>query len=234
LILTVLQPNYLPSVRWCARARAADHVVWGETFQYSRRSPVSRTAIKSAGESIRLSVPVKTAGRRAMMIRDAVIDNGRCWRRTHWRAIENNYAKSPYFLCYADELKTAYTRNWETLESLLNWSALFLLKQCGTGINMIKSRSLPGIKERTERVVAWLAACSCSTYLLTPEELGLIDGYRIRSAGYKLALFRWQSVDYHQADGPFISGLSALDLIMNEGELSGRVVEKGIKTEILV
>ena len=228
MILTVLQPSYFPSIEFCARAQTADVVVWANTFLFKKGSVINRTRIKTVDGGRWLTIPVLTKGRGPQKISDIHIDNHNDWRGNHWRNIKNNYQNSPYYYYYNDELKNIFGGERQTLEGLIYPSAHFLFKSLGFKKEIVRSCTLPKEKDRTDRILAWLQATHCDTFLIPAYELFLIDIQRVKDAGFYLEIFYSSTVKYHQQFSGFVPSLSALDLLFNEGEQSLSILIKGI------
>jgi hypothetical protein len=110
------------------------------------------------------------------------------------------------------------------LNPLLLRSASFLFKNFGAAKKIFFSSDLPQVKDRSQRVIAWLRATLCDTYLLVNEKKNLIEP----SGGYNLSLFRFTPHPYHQQYKNFTFPLSALDILLNEGPESAEIMKKGI------
>lgn len=232
MILTVLQPSYFLPIAECARLLLADVVVFAETFSFKKNDVIHRTAVKTLSGRSWLSVPVLSRHRQGQMIRNMLIDANQPWSIRHWRTLECNYRNSPYYYLYADVVQKIIFESGEKLIDLLFLSEKLILHALKMPLDVVSSYDLSfQIKDRTERVLSWLEACNCDTYLLRPYETVLIDCKALFNYNKKVQVFTYQDYPYHQQFYNFLPGLSILDLLFNEGPLSKSILYKGINCQ---
>ncbi len=228
MILTVIRPAYFPSIAVIAKAMAADVLVWADSFQYKKHDTINRTRIKTAQGTRWLTVPVLSKGLGLQNISAVQIDNRKMWQKNHRRTLELNYGMAPYFYQYWDELEDIFSQRNEKLSEVDLRSALFAFKALGMQKMLVNSSQLPQVKDRSERVIAWMNECHCNDYLFEQQETPLINTLRVEQAGLMTSLFHFTSAAYHQQFGEFLSDLSILDLLFNEGEQSLGIIKNGI------
>ena len=224
VILTVIHPSYFPSIPLCARVAASDVIVWADSFLFKKQSDINRTPIKTINGKIWLSIPVLQKGLGQQEVRAAKIDNHQPWSKKHLHTLEKNYRNSPYFYQYWDELSRLFLHVDDFLDPFLFRSASFIFDKFLFSKKIILSSDLPQVKNRSRRVVAWLKATHCDTYLMVRAEKPLIDLHN----RYNLSFFQFTAKIYHQQYFVFIYPLSALDLLLNEGPFSIDIISKGI------
>ena len=227
--LTVVQPSWFPNVRLLSRIASADVVVWGDVFLYKKHDTINRTKIKTIAGPQWLTIPVLTKRKKKQRIIDVHIDVDHHWKHQHLKSLEVSYQKSPYFFFLSEGIRELIYREWLTLEELLFQSTLFLCKKMNINVYFVKSSDLPLVKERSERVVQWMKACGCDSYLIPGEDESLIDVNFIKQQGVSLFSFNFKEQKYHQLFGDFLSDLSGLDLLFNEGELSRSILLKAVR-----
>ena len=222
--LTVIQPAYFPNISVLCRMAHADVAIWADSFQYSKHSTINRTRIKTVSGASWLTVPVLTAGRKSQSISRVEIDKAHFWRQAHLRSLEVSYQNSPYYNFFAEEIKNILDENPVLLKELLFASAQFLLKKMRLQVKVVKSRDLPDIKDRSQRVAAWMRECNCGEYIVEEADMAHIDAGAIAQAGFGLCEFEFRLMEYHQLFSSYIENLSGLDLLFNEGELSKHIL----------
>ena len=97
MILSCVQPSYLAWIPLFKRMISGDIFVYLDDVEYSKNSFHNRNYIKSFQGKVLLTVPVKYKGNANKYISEMPINNDFPWAKKHWRSIEMNYNKAPYF-----------------------------------------------------------------------------------------------------------------------------------------
>lgn len=247
MILAILQPSYFPGIDFFSHLLAADVIVWADTFQFHRHSTINRAAIKTISGPNWLTIPVQSQNpAHSPRICDMTIDQHQNWRRQHLRSLEINYRNAPYFF-FLSELESLYETTTISLDHFIWSSMLFILQKLGYRIEsstpigsahleslgkppkrILPATSLTNEPDRTRRLLDWLRTTGCNTYLLPEKHLKLIRPSDILQSHYQFLLFKTQIISYHQQFHNFVPHLSALDLLLNEGELSAAIIQKNM------
>jgi hypothetical protein len=142
-----------------------------------------------------LSVPVIKKNGNKTVMEDIEISYTDHWQNDHWRTIASAYASSPFFEHYGDEVK----------------QLIFSGER-----NLLKLN-----KRITQKVLEWL--------FIENVEIEYTEEFAQPSAERDFRHFsfddRLNTKKYHQvfeSENGFISNLSVLDLIMNEGPMARR------------
>ncbi|MFM8950936.1 MAG: WbqC family protein [Bacteroidota bacterium] len=153
----------------------------------------TRCHILSPNGIITLVVPVAHQELNNSLVKDVRISHKENWQRRHFRTIKTCYGRSPYFEFFEEELAKFYDLRLEFLWEFNLASVRFLSDSMGLSahFNVVE-------KENMETPYAYLSNYS------SPDQL-------IQQPSY-MQVFR----DRY----PFVSGLSALDLLMNLGQAS--------------
>jgi hypothetical protein len=224
--MVVLQPGYLPWLGFFDQMRRCDIFVYYDDVQFDKNGWRNRNRIKTAQGPLWLTVPVLQAARMGQRICDVEVDQGR-WTIKHLRAIAQSYAKAPYLQLYYPELEALLQRHWAKLvdldlaltEAMCRWLRLErqIMRASELGISGAQSERLLNICRHfgADRYVSGAAA---REYL----DVGLFA-----AAGIEV---EWQ--DYHhpvypQLHGAFVPFMSSLDLLLNVGPDSLRVIAEG-------
>ena len=226
--LTVLQPSYFPNLAALSRVLLADVVVWADTFLFSKQGTINRTRIKTVSGPTWLTIPVLVRGKPKQRIRDVRIDPEHSWRHTHLKSLEVSYRNSPYYYFLALELEDIFNQSYEKLNPLLWNSFMFLSHKIRLSAECVHAHHLSKVRDRSQRVVAWLKETGCDTYLLAEEEKQFIDVTAIQQQGWTVQTFCFQHPRYHQMFQTFDPDLSALDVLFNEGELSRTILMNAV------
>ncbi len=120
MLVAIHQLHYLPWLRYLEKIARADLFVVLDDVQYTKNGFQNRNKIKQAGGWMYLTVPVKE--RAGQLLREVELA-GDAWRASHWRALETNYRRAPYFALYADRVREIYEHAWTRLDPL-SWELL--------------------------------------------------------------------------------------------------------------
>ena len=113
--IAIHQPNYLPWIGYFDKMDQVDTFVILDTANHSKSGYINRTKIKTPQGSLVLTVPLK---QKEKPINELEIENNVNWPTRHWKAIEANYKKCPYWADYKDGFEKIYSDKWDKIASL--------------------------------------------------------------------------------------------------------------------
>lgn len=225
----VTQPCWWAPTWWHARALAADVVVLLDTAQFARkhRTPSGTTPswqncceVKTANGVARLTVPVR-AGRRPIAC-TPVADPDVLAR--HLRTLDAAYRRAPHWdetralyieLCDVDDTRRAFGLSLGDLTVPISMRVLQLL---GHRDVRVASSIDTGDATGSAWMLALAQAVGATRYLAGQTALATyLDRGAFDAAGVELVPHRYVDEPYPQRHGPFIGGLSILDLLGNVG-----------------
>lgn len=222
LRLVILQPFYLPYGGVFELARLADVFVYYDDVQFVPQNWQVRNRIKVAGGTQWLTVPVQR--RHGQLINEARAVTTSNWTRKHHNAIELAYAKAPHSASLAPFLKEMYERDWENLVDV-NITAFELLADLlGVQAEFRRSSELALPGRGSDRVLAYCRELGATSYLSGPSARDYLDEASFSEAGIALEYHRFEPPTYSQVHGPFVPGLSVIDLIANEGPAATEIL----------
>lgn len=223
MVVGIHQLHYLPWLRYFHKIACSDVFVILDNIQYNKNGHQNRNRIKTSQGALTLTVPVYD--RFAQSLDVVRIDNQRNWAAKHWRSIEQSYRRAPYFERYAPALSAFYQRPWETLNALNRPMLAFFLKELEITTPVLYSSELNAPGEATTRLVNLIRAAGGTAYLTGAYALEVyLDANELATAGIALEIQRWKAIAYPQAHGPFIPDLSIIDLLMQCGPQSRKVL----------
>jgi hypothetical protein len=221
--IAIVQSSYVPWKGYFDLIHAVDEFVLFDDAQYTRRDWRNRNRIKTPRGSEWITFPVDTAGRYLAPIKDIRVSD-RSWGRWHWRAIQANYARAPYFDHYAGLFESLFMDDRDTHLSSINRRWLQAL--CGIlGIRTPLTWSMDYTLEpgKTERLVSVCRQAGAGTYVSGPAARAYLEPERFREAGIELVYFDYTGYsEYPQLHPPFDHQVSVIDLILNQGPDSTR------------
>lgn len=171
-------------------------VIWFENEDnYQKQTYRNRMYIYGANGKLLLNIPIKhlhsPGEKKHQKYRDVRIENDFGWQKQHWKSLKSAYQTSPFFEFYEDDLAPLYHKNYEFLMDF-NYSCLNLVLDClQTEVNYKKT----------------------SEYFRNPEDK--IDKRPLINAKKDILIPPYPQV-FQEKKG-FISNLSFLDLMFNEG-----------------
>lgn len=224
LTLGVLQPGYLPWLGFFDLMERTDVFVLYDDVQFDKHGWRNRNRIKTPAGPHWLTVPVFHSKREGQAILDVEIDNDLPWARKHVRSIEQAYARAPHLERYFPELCETLLGRWTKLIDL-DLAVIALLRGwLSLEANVVRSSALGIPGRRNGRLLALCKHFGATRYLTGNAARAYLDVELFERNGIEV---EWQSYvhpAYPQQHGDFELNLSALDLVLNCGELSRQVL----------
>ncbi len=199
---------------------AADLFVVYDSVQYTKNDWRNRNRISTKQGLTWLTIPVATAGLAGQAIQDAKVQDSR-WAPKHWRTIEQNSSKRPFFGQYRDEWAQWFDQaaSFEHLHDI----NLFFLKRIASQLLIdtpieVDSPYLPLEGSPTERLVELCGRTGATSYLTGPAGLDYLEQDLFGEADVALEVIDYTNYPTYEQAGPdFAHGVSVLDLLSNVG-----------------
>jgi hypothetical protein len=207
--------------------------------QYQPKDWNNRNQIKTAGEPIWLTVPVLRKGYLEKKVCDIAINNDTPWARKHWKSLQANYAKAPYFRKYADFFEDTYSRQWETLVALNEYMLRWFLDTLGvaTAVDSAGDHDFRG--QKGELVLDMCRKLGAAVYIFGAQGKDYADEAAFHEAGITPLFQDYRHPVYSQLYEDFQSHLSIVDLLFNCGDdsldilMSGNLDRKSLEQHCL-
>ncbi|WP_150811092.1 WbqC family protein [Pandoraea sputorum] len=219
--IAIAQSNYLPWKGYFDLIAAVDEFVLYDDMQYTRRDWRNRNLIKTPQGVQWLTVPVIVKGRYHQTIFETEID-GHAWALLHWRTIEQNYRRAPFFDEIAQWLKPFYVdRSYTALSSLNRDLIESICQYLGIATRIRSSADYKLLDGKTERLVDICQQAGASEYISGPSAKGYVEANLFEAASVRLTWFDYDGYPaYPQLWGDFSHTVSILDLLFNCGASS--------------
>jgi WbqC-like protein family len=232
MIVGIHQPNYIPGLSYFAKIVACDVFILLDSVQFTKGNWTNRNRIKSGNGETMLSIPVRSKGKCFQNINKVIICNRSAWKKKHLKSIEQNYRKSNYFSEYFSLIKEIYL--YDT-DKLYEFNIHVIKKLCeimGIKCEFFQS-SIMKVQDfkNTDLLVDLVQQAGGEIYLSGAGGKNYIDEDKFLRANLELRLIRFDPIHYTQKYGEFLSNLSVLDLIMNEGPNSLNILKKSVRIE---
>lgn len=223
MLAGIHQLHYLPWLRYFEKIARSDVFIVLDNIQYNKNGWQNRNRVKTASGPLLLTVPV--LDRFAQNLDEVRIDNHSAWRKKHWSTLRQSYGKAPYFAEHAPFLESVYARDWEYLNALNRHMLDYFVNALGIETRMVYASEWDVPGTATERLIHLIQKAGCDTYYSGAYALdAYLDANQLAEAGIALALQDWHAPEYPQQHGLFVPDLSVVDLLMNCGPRSLRVL----------
>lgn len=208
LTIALLQPQFAPNLFDLAAMLRTRQTLWLDTDIWSRKGRTHRAKIRGEHSAEWLNIPIKTDDKKKP-IRQVRIDHSFDWFTPFWNGILHNYSSATYFDFYYDELYAELKASSE-YEFLIDFNTKMFTNICRW------LEITPNIELMSHYPKFDLAAQP------------IIQEYRSKNyiRQWPQALPHPQQLpEYTQAGPGFIPECSVLDLMLNHGPESFRVLE---------
>ncbi len=188
----LLHPTYFPSISQFVAMTQADTVTFEVEDNFQKQTNRNRMYIYSANGMQMLNIPVKHAIGLHQKFKDVQIEYAFNWQKQHLKSLEASYRTSPYFEYFEDDIRPIFEKKHPFMMDL-NFQILEILTDC---------LALPLSYSKTEE------------YFKIPEQS--LDLRHLVNGKKDNSVFDSYVQVFDDKHG-FISNLSILDLLFNEG-----------------
>jgi hypothetical protein len=223
--VAIHQPQYLPWLGYLEKLDAADVFVILDTVQFKKHEWQNRNRIRTKDGWQWLTVPIVDRFPERI---DAVEVSPRVqWSRKHGQALQLQYGRAPYWDPLGPALLALLARPWTSLRDL-NVAALEILcAHLGIATPRIAASTLQAREESTDRLIDLCQAVGGTEYLAGQGGPDYMDLARFAESGIAVAVQAYRHPEYPQRYTPFVSHLSVVDLLLNCGPDSLRILRSG-------
>ena len=211
-VVVVEQPNYLPWLGYFDLIAQSDVWVWYDDVQYTRRDWRNRNRVAADGESLWLTVPVKTKGRYEQPICAVEIDDEQPWARRHLATLRRCYGRAPHFAEVYALVATALEAGHARLADLTIALNEALCGALGLAPRFLRSSALPDLEgAKQERLLAICRSLEGAAYLSGPAARAYIAPAAFTAAGIELRYIAYDYPPYERGGRHWVPNLSILD-----------------------
>ena len=155
------------------------------------------------------------------------IDDARSWARKHVASLQQCYASAPYAGDYLPALAEVLLQSWRSLVELDLAVAGLMCTWLGLDERVVRSSELELHGNRSERLLDLCQRFGATQYLSGESAKAYLDVELFAAAGVSVEWQAYAFPAYPQHHGDFVPYLSAIDLILNCGPDSAKVVAGG-------
>lgn len=213
----ILQSNYIPWKGYFDLINRADVLVVYDIVQYTKNDWRNRNKIMTNNGPEWLTIPVFHSTTQTI-VQTQVSD--RLWWKKHFKTLQQNYAKAPFFQYYRDDFAAQYLAlEDELFLSNINLAFIRLINRLlEIDTPMIQAEELDYRGGQSERLVNICQQLGADRYLSGPVAKNYIDGSLFTDNQIELL---WQDYSgyptYPQGGPAFDHGVSIVDMLFNLG-----------------
>jgi len=223
-IVAIHQPQYLPTLRYFAKAAGCDILVHLDTVQFQRRGFQNRNMVKTPHGPRLLTVPVKAD--RATLITDVTIADA-SWIDKHATTIAHAYGKAPYYSWIADEFVPLLRSGFARLADLNIATTGWVCQRLGIACRQVRASELDPVGAKGDLIIGLCKSLGAGVYYSGQGAKAYQDPVRFAAEGIELRYQAFVHPEYpqvHQELG-FAPDMAAIDLIANTGPRAGDILK---------
>jgi hypothetical protein len=220
MIVSIIQPSFLPWLGYFEQMFCADAFVYLDDVNYTKQDWRNRNRLKSPYGVKYITVPVENGDNGRVFIKDVRISYERNWIGKMLAQIRDWYSKAPYYRRMMPIIGDVINRRYERLVDLIYELNREIMRALRMSVPVYLSSSFKTAEDKNERLVD-IVKCLNATVLYDGKSAEhFIDRDAFRKCGCEVVFQNYQHPQYNQLWGPFESHLSVIDLLMNCGDVS--------------
>ena len=201
---------------------SADIFVYLDTVQFSKNGVQNRNQIKTSQGPQWLTVAVKHDLGQSILDTQLVDANVGV---KHWKTLQANYARTPGFQRWKDELHALLHQQYLTLDEVTIASTEWMIDKLEISNKRLRASEITGAHGRASELVASICeALEGDQYLTGTGALAYLQAEDFKRIGCEVLVQRWQPFSYQQPHGDFVPDLSTLDLLLNNPDKAAELI----------
>ena len=229
MIVSIHQPNYLPWLGYFNKIVRSDVFVIFDDVQF----PIgkkgffgNRNQIKTNSSQLWLTVPVLDRSKCKNFNEIKINQNG--WNEKHIKNIDNFYRKSEYFDVYYKDIENLLLQEHDNFSELSTKLITYFMNIMNINTKLVYSSEICKDVDLTgmDKIFYILEQLKADTYISSdgPGSRRYIKEEDFNDKNIKLIWQNFEHPTYKQMYGDFISHLSIIDLLFNNGSKISREV----------
>jgi len=215
--LAVLQSNYIPWKGYFDIISSADQFIFYDHVQYTKNDWRNRNRIKTKNGIRWITIPVRIESLHQSIAESRVSLS--TWAKKHWRTLEMNYSKAPFFGEFAPYFERFYAECKSDYLSEINQSLIKIvcdLLEIRTPLHKSSEFCMQG--DPSAKLLSLCQQTESTIYLSGPSAKNYLDLERFREAKIEVEWMDYSGYKkYPQLYPPFEHAVTVLDLIFNTG-----------------
>ncbi|MFY0713976.1 WbqC family protein [Seonamhaeicola sp. NFXS20] len=137
----IIHPTYFPNIAHFVGMVKAKEVMFEVEDNFVKQTYRNRTNIYAANSKLVLNIPVIHSQKNRQKYKDVKIFNAEKWQLNHWKSLLSAYRTSPYFEYYEDELLPLFQKKADYILDF-NFKCFEVICNClQLDLNISKSES---------------------------------------------------------------------------------------------
>jgi len=221
----IRQPGYMPNLGFFKKIQSCDIFVFLDDAQFAKDGFDNRNRIKSSDGVAWITVPLARPvfGKK---MNEVLISYETDWQNIHCNQIYQNYKSAPFFFSYWPDIEKILTCKHRKLIDLNFKLIEYFNHTLGITTKTIKSSELAVTQTKTERLIEICSKLNATCYISGITGKNYLDEKLFLNSGIKLTYEHFIHPTYGQLHGNFIDNLSIIDLLMNEGPRSQKIISE--------
>ncbi len=225
MIVAIHQPHYLPWLRYMHKLASCDVFVLLDDVQFTKNGWQNRNRIKGSQGPVCLTVPVRDAAFKPICAVE--INPQSAWREKHWKSLLLTYGRAPFFRQYGHIFERMLAKRWDMLAPLNCHLIGALCEAFKIRTPVVLSSTLGVEGTGTQRLVRICQTLGADCYLTGAyAAANYLDEHMFADQGIRVGIQVWECPRYRQQfpGTGFLPDLSCVDLLLNEGPASLRIL----------
>lgn len=126
----LLDCEYFPNIAWGQQFHKAHHITIEQHEFFIRNSYRNRCILMGPNGLVQLSVPLEGGRNQKRIMKDIRLSTSEKWQHVHWKTIQSNYRRSPYFEYFEADIHHFFQQDHQFLVDL-NMASLELILKIG-------------------------------------------------------------------------------------------------------
>jgi hypothetical protein len=222
MVVGIHQPNFLPWLGYFSKIIQSDVFILLDDVQFSKGSVGNRNKVKTdKGTETWMTVPLKHPKTGFASYTEIEIDYSSKWNTKLLAIFHSYYRKAPFYKEVCEILQPVLLNEFPSLAALNIALLETLCIKLQLTTKWVRSSDLKlEIVEKNERILELCKYFGADTYLSGQGAKSYNDEALFNQNGIVIVYQKYKHPCYHQINGPFVSNLSIIDALFNEGFIS--------------
>ena len=236
-----IQPGYLPWLGYFDQMLQVDAFLIADELQFTTSGWAHRNRVRGPHGAHWLTIP--TRPRKGQTIAEVEIERSAPWHKTHLRTLRHFYSASAHARDALDEIAAVIAPDARLLVEASIPTIRHLAERLGVATPILRSSDLglearyraefPEAPSATHRIIAYLKALGADELLEGEAGNAYLDLELCARHGVRVRFHHYRHPVYPQMFEPFVSHLSAVDLLLACGAHEARRVLRSVQAEVV-
>ncbi len=229
--ITIHQPEFMPWLGFFHKIDMADLYVVLDNVQYRRRYFQNRNKIRTPDGWQWINVPVEKDNLYSLLIRDVIVNNSIPWAKKIINSIQHQYGRSEYFKKLWPPLKKIFEKRHLKLVDINMEIIQYFFEKLGINPEIVNASTLNVNGKKNEIIFNICKKMGAEEYISGISGRDYLDLEMFKNNNIKVIFQEFHHPIYKQLYEPFIPCMSTIDLLLNYGNSSHKILRgEGVDT----